>query len=63
MKRVTTGLLLLSVLFLTVLAGCRLLPGRNPDPGEKGEGEVVPVPVEEVDRALETALARGGKFI
>jgi polysaccharide deacetylase 2 family uncharacterized protein YibQ len=63
MKRVTTGLLLLSVLFLTVLAGCRLLPGRNPDPGDKGEGEVVLVPVEEVDRALETALARGGKFI
>ena len=59
MKRAVLSFLLL-IIFVTALAGCGLFSGREPEEPVKEEGEeIVEVPVGEVDRALETALARG----
>ncbi|HHY36279.1 MAG TPA: divergent polysaccharide deacetylase family protein [Firmicutes bacterium] len=65
MKRAVLCFLLL-LLSLAVLAGCGLFPGRRPAPGETGEEEKIEemtVPVADVDRALEAALARGGRYL
>jgi polysaccharide deacetylase 2 family uncharacterized protein YibQ len=63
MKRAVLSFLLL-IIFVTALAGCGLFSGREPEEPVKEEGEeIVEVPVGEVDRALETALARGDRYI
>jgi len=63
MKRAVLSFLLL-IIFVTALAGCGLFSGQEPEEPVKEEGEeIVEVPVGEVDRALETALARGDRYI
>ena len=63
MKRAVLSFLLL-IIFVTALAGCGLFSGRETEEPVKEEGEeIVEVPVGEVDRALETALARGDRYI